>query len=172
MFTSLTAGGSALERTDAAISSLIDTWLLLRGYRRRAASAIAACRILKSRGMAHSNQIREFLITDHGVELRDVYVGPGGVLTGSARLAQEAEESTARLARAQDIERKQRELEHQRVELEARIAALRADFESREAETLALIEHQQAREARLEQERRDMAWSRKADAPANPGDQP
>ncbi len=100
LFTSLTSGGGALEQTDVAISSLIDTWLLLRdieigGERNR------GLYILKSRGMAHSNQIREFLLTDHGVELRDVYVGPSGVLTGSARLAQEAQEQAAQtIARA------------------------------------------------------------------------
>ncbi len=96
-FTSLTAGGGPLDRTDTAISSLIDTWLLSQAVesgeeRNRCLS------ILKSRGMAHSNQSREFLITDRGVVLRDVYVGPGGVLTGSARLTQEAEEEAARLA--------------------------------------------------------------------------
>ncbi len=82
-FTSLTSGGATLEHTDVFISSLIDTWLLLRdieigGERNR------GIYILKSRGMAHSNQIREFLLTDHGIVLRDVYVGMEGVLTGSA----------------------------------------------------------------------------------------
>ena len=69
--------------------------------------------ILKSRGMAHSNQIREFLLTDHGVELKDVYLGPEGVLTGSMRLAQEAREKSAALSRQQEIERRQRELRAQ-----------------------------------------------------------
>ncbi len=106
LFTSLTSGGSALEQTDIAISSLIDTWLLLRdieigGERNR------GLYILKSRGMAHSNQIREFLLTDHGVELRDVYVGPSGVLTGSARLAQEAQEQAAQTMHEQEVERRQ-----------------------------------------------------------------
>ena len=82
LFTSLTHGGDALEQSQAGISSLIDTWLLLRdielgGERNR------GMYVLKSRGMAHSNQIREFLLTDHGIELKDVYVGPEGVLTGS-----------------------------------------------------------------------------------------
>ena len=109
MFTNLTTGGSALEGTDVGISSLIDTWLLLRdiehgGERNR------GLYILKSRGMDHSNQIREFLIGRGGIELRDVYTGSDGVLTGSARLAQEARDRAAALKRAQEIERKQREL--------------------------------------------------------------
>lgn len=104
-FTSLTAGGTSLERTDVAISSLIDTWLLLRdieisGERNR------CIYVLKSRGMAHSNQIREFILTDHGVELRDVYIGPGGFLTGSARITQEASENAVLRTRKNDIEQK------------------------------------------------------------------
>ena len=77
LFTSLTSAGECLEQTEVGISSLMDTWLLLRdievdGERNR------GLYILKSRGMAHSNQIREFLLTDHGVELLDVYLGPAG----------------------------------------------------------------------------------------------
>ena len=90
-FTSLTSAGENMEITDVYISSLIDTWLLLRdieigGERNR------GLYVLKSRGMAHSNQIREFKLTNHGIELLDVYVGPEGVLTGSARLSQETKD--------------------------------------------------------------------------------
>ncbi len=170
-FTSLTSGGGPLDHTDTAISSLIDTWLLLlaidvSGERNRALS------ILKSRGMAHSNQTREFLITAQGVQLRDVYVGLGGVLTGSARLAQEAKERAAALARRQDIERQQRELERKRTLVDAQIAALRGEFAAQEAEILALIESQQQREAELTQERVEMAHSRKADDSASAGGRP
>ncbi len=96
MFTSLTSTESAIESSDVGISSLIDTWLLLRdielnGERNR------GMYVLKSRGMANSNQIREFILTDHGVKLREVYVGASGVLTGSARIAQEAHENAGLL---------------------------------------------------------------------------
>src|SRR6185312_1394551 len=89
-FTALNAEDD-LQSTALSISSLVDAWVLLRnievnGERNR------LLYVLKSRGMAHSNQIREFLLTPHGVQLRDVYLGPGGVLTGSARVAREAEE--------------------------------------------------------------------------------
>lgn len=162
MFTSLTAGGSPLEHTDTAISSLVDTWLLLvdlenNGERNR------GIYILKSRGMAHSNQIREFLITDQGIDLVDVYVGPGGVMTGSARLQQEAQEQAAKLAREQELERRQRELERKRQALEAQITALRAAFAEEEAEVQQCMAHEQRREARLLQERLEMAKSRYAD---------
>ena len=101
-FTSLTSAGDNLEITDVYISSLIDTWLLLRdieigGERNR------GLYVLKSRGMAHSNQIREFRLTNHGIELLDVYVGAEGVLTGSARLSQETKDDAEQLLRQQEI---------------------------------------------------------------------
>ncbi|MBK5963282.1 KaiC 1 [Thiocystis minor] len=170
-FTSLTSDASQLDHTDAAVSSLIDTWLLLLAIdagseRNRALS------ILKSRGMAHSNQTREFLITAQGIELRDVYTGPGGVLTGSAREAQAAAEKATRLGAQQEIERTQRLLERRRTALDAQIAALRAEFDAQEIETLAQIEREQARAGQLALERVDMAWSRRADAPEDTGGQP
>jgi len=161
LFTSLTADESALEHTDVAISSLIDTWLLLRdielsGERNR------GMYVLKSRGMAHSNQIREFIMTDHGVELREAYIGASGVLTGSARIAQEANENAELLTRKQDIERKKREIERKRKALEAQIATLHTDFESEEAEAFKMIETEQDIIKRLEQDKIEMAKSRKA----------
>jgi circadian clock protein KaiC len=161
LFTSLTLGESALESSDVGISSLIDTWLLLRdielnGERNR------GMYVLKSRGMANSNQIREFILTNHGVELREVYVGANGVLTGSARIAQEANENAEVLTRKQDVERKKREIERKRKALEAQIAALFATFESEEAEAIKMIETEQDTIKRLEQDKIEMAESRKA----------
>jgi circadian clock protein KaiC len=166
LFTSLTAGGSALEQSEVAISSLIDTWLLVKdieigGERNR------GMYILKSRGMAHSNQIREFLLTDHGVELRDVYVGERGVLTGSARLAQEAQEKAAMTTRDQEVEHRRGELERKRTALEAQIAALRAEFAVEETASLKIIGQEKAEKAQLAQERVDMGLSRKADTQQN-----
>jgi KaiC/GvpD/RAD55 family RecA-like ATPase len=123
--------------------------------------------ILKSRGMAHSNQIREFLLTDHGMELRDVYVGASGVLTGSARLAQEAQEQAGKLTLQQETEHRQLGLERKRKALEAQIAAMRAEFEAQETETLSIIGQERVRGAQLLQERMDMGLSRKADAKPN-----
>jgi len=162
MFTSITPGGSVLEQTGVAVSSLIDTWLLLRdieigGERNRTMV------ILKSRGMAHSNQIREFVLTDHGVELRDVYVGESGVLTGSARLAQEAEEEAALMIRDQEVELRRIELEQKRTTLEAQIAAMRAEFAVQEIASIKIIGQERAHEAQLVQKRVDMGLSRQAD---------
>ena len=162
LFTSLTSGESALENSDVGISSLIDTWLLLRdielnGERNR------GMYVLKSRGMANSNQIREFILTDHGVELRGVYVGASGVLTGSARIAQEALENAEVLTRKQDIERKKREIERKRKALEAQITTLHADFESEESEAVKMIETEQEFIKRLAQDKIEMAVSRKSE---------
>jgi circadian clock protein KaiC len=171
LFTSLTRGGKFLEQSEAGISSLIDTWLLLRdielgGERNR------GIYVLKSRGMAHSNQIREFLLTDHGVELKDVYVGPEGVLTGSMRLAQEAREQAAAGARRQEVERRRRDLERKRKALEAQMAALRGQVEAEEEELELLIAQEQAALDRVRQDRAELARSRKADevaeTPSNP----
>ena len=161
-FTSLTSGGNALEESGSGISSIIDTWMLLRdielgGERNR------GMYVLKSRGMAHSNQIREFLLTSNGVELRDVYVGPEGVLTGSMRLAQEAREQAVALTRQQEIERRQRDIERKRRALEAQTAALRGQFEAEQEELMRLIEQEQAAANTLESQRGRMAVSRQAD---------
>ncbi len=161
LFTNLTSGGAS-GNADLAVSSLIDTWLQLRdmeigGERNRGIS------VLKSRGMAHSNQIREFLLTDRGVDLRDVYVGPEGVLTGSARLAQEARETAVQTAHEQDVERKRIELEGKRRALEAQIAAMRADLDAQEADALSRLEQEQGRGRQLSNERLSMGVSRKAD---------
>jgi len=162
-FTSLTSVGTNIENTDVYISSLIDTWLLLRdieigGERNR------GLYVLKSRGMAHSNQIREFRLTDHGIELLDVYVGPEGVLTGSARLSQEAKDDKEQLLRKQEIRRKQLGLEHKRKAMEAHIEQLRSEFEIEESEAIKAIENDKARNEHFMQDQKKMAESRKADA--------
>jgi circadian clock protein KaiC len=118
--------------------------------------------ILKSRGMAHSNQVREFLLTDHGVELTDVYVGPEGVLTGSMRLVQEARHKAAALNRQQETERRQRDLERKRQALEVQTAAQRAQLEAEEDELKRLIAQEQAVTDRLREGREEMGRSRRA----------
>jgi circadian clock protein KaiC len=161
-FASLSTAGDVQELTDMAISSLIDTWLLLRdielgGERNR------GLYILKSRGMSHSNQIREFLLTDHGIELLDVYVGPEGVLTGSARLSQEAKNDAEQLMHQQEIERKQSGIELKRAALEAQIVVLKSEFKEEESKTLKQIQMEKATTRRFSENRKKMATSRKAD---------
>lgn len=161
LFTSLTTGGSQLERTDIFISSLIDTWILLRdielgGERNR------GIYILKSRGMAHSNQIREFLLTDHGIKLRDVYVGMEGVLTGSARQAQEAREREDSIKRSLEIDGRKNAILRKRQVMEARIAAIKAEFEAEEAESLKILATDQDKIDNIDKEQAEMAKSRKA----------
>lgn len=163
LFTSLTTGGHSLEQTEVGISSLMDTWMVLRdlesgGERNR------GMMILKSRGMAHSNQIREFRLTDHGIELQDVYVGPSGVLTGSARAQQEAKERAAEVEFRGELDRKRREFERKRAVTEAQIAALRASMEADEEEMKKIEQQEEKRETAREEQREEMARRRHADA--------
>jgi len=158
----LTSGGKSLEHTDVGISSLMDTWILLQvmeesGERNR------GLYILKSRGMEHSNQVREFILSSNGVQLRDVYVGTGGVLTGSARVAQEAKEKAEAMDRTQEIERKQRDIERKKAVIEAQIAALRTGFEAEKDELERSIAREKLHQEILVEETKTMAQTRKAD---------
>lgn len=136
VFTSLTTGAHAAQAPEDAqlgVSSLMDTWLLLRniefnGERNR------TIYLFKSRGMAHSNQVREFVLSDTGIDLVDVYVGTNRVLTGTARVAQAAVERSAAELEIQDQQRKLRQLAVKRKAIEAQIAALQAEADSEEAE--------------------------------------
>ena len=126
---------SAITRTPkpTLVSSLIDTWLVLRdveagGERNR------GLYVIKSRGMQHSNQIREFLITSNGIDLLDVYAGPDGVLTGSLRASQEARDRAASVAREQEQQRRLRALATRRAMLQAQIDALQREAGTLEAE--------------------------------------
>jgi circadian clock protein KaiC len=163
VMTSLTTGGQALEATEAGISSLIDTWLLLRdveanGERNR------AMYVLKSRGTAHSNQLREFVLTSNGVKLIEPYLGPEGVLTGSSRVAQEAKESAAMVQRREEAGRKRRAIERRMKTLDSEIAALRLEMsaESDELERIASEETQWQQQ--IATDRTTMAISRKSAA--------
>ena len=160
--TNLTSGGSALERTDVEISSIVDTWLFTRdieldGERNR------ALYVLKSRGTPHSNQLREFRVTERGIDLLDVYVGPEGVLTGSSRLSQEAREQAAALAHQQKAERMERKRAHKREALEARILALRKEFESEEDEAEASSAEDVSREKLMLENRKAIGRTRQSD---------
>ena len=163
-FTSLTAGGDSVEQTDVAISSLIDTWLLVRDLE-NAGERNRGLYILKSRGMAHSNQIREFTLTSQGIVLRDAYLGSAGVLTGSARVAQEANELALKLRRSQEVTRKQAELTAKHAAMLAQIEAIRAEFAIEETAALLQIDQSQVSEQMLTQDRVDMGVSRMTSSP-------
>jgi len=150
-FTALTAGrNKEIEETDVGISSLIDTWIFARdvelnGERNR------CIHVLKSRGMANSNQIREFLMSKEGIRLVPVYVGSGAVLTGSARATQEARERAESLLRQQTAEEQQRVLSEKRKALDAQIAELRSQFAQEEARVTLVRDQEEQRERELSQ---------------------
>jgi circadian clock protein KaiC len=165
LFTCLTGGDENLEQTEIGMSSIMDTWLLLRdielnGERDR------AIYVLKSRGMAHSNQLHEFVISPRGIELLEPYLGPEGVLTGSARIAQEARERAAAIEREQKVESRHLVLDHKRRVLEAHISGLRLEFEAEQATAERAIAQELAREERPTRNRAEMAKRRAADGPA------
>jgi circadian clock protein KaiC len=137
LFTSLSTNAAA-PQTDSQIASLADTWLLVKTTEGNG-ELNRVLYVLKSRGMAHSNQIREFLLTSHGIELADVYVGPQGVLTGSARQAQEAQEAADGTARSEDLEQRRINLERRRESVEAQAAALWRDYEDEAASVERLL---------------------------------
>ena len=169
--TMVTSRGREDESSTVSISSLVDTWLLLRnvetnGERNRLLF------VLKSRGTAHSNQVREFVLTDHGVELVEVYVGPAGVLAGSARLAQQAVERDAELRRADDLEQHLRGLRSSISERQAHLIAARDQLIAEQTEMDRIDSRERREVADTEADRASMASQRWADAAPDPDDPP
>ncbi|MCW2760563.1 MAG: hypothetical protein JWR85_764 [Marmoricola sp.] len=132
VMTTLTHGESQ-ESSEVDVSSLVDTWLLLRNHESNG-ERNRLLFVIKSRGTAHSNQVREFILTDDGAELLDVYVGPNGVLTGSERVEQISWELLAQATRADETERRRQELVQRSAAFEAQIAALQAQLTADTAE--------------------------------------
>ena len=168
-FTSLTSGGGNADQnadqSEVGISSLVDTWLILQivrsgGERNRTLT------IIKSRGMAHSNQACEYRLSDAGLELVDTYVGATGVLTGSARVAKEAEDDAAMAAASEEIARGEQERERRRRTLERQIAELREQLEADDTALQQRIQEERRRLERRAADRVAMAKSRKAFTPA------
>jgi circadian clock protein KaiC len=157
--TCLSAGGAPAEQSDFGISSIVDTWLLLRELE-AAGERNRGLYVLKSRGMAHSNQVREFTLGAEGIELVDICVGPDGVLTGSARLAQQERDRAAAAARAQELERRRGELAARQRAVEAQIAALRGEYEAHEEELERLLAAEQAQHERREHQRSELTKAR------------
>jgi circadian clock protein KaiC len=139
MFTSLNKQNENFrpDLAEESVSSLVDTWITVRdmegiGERNRGIF------IVKSRGMGHSNQVREFIITKKGIELLDVELGPNGILTGAARKSHEMKRKLSEIKLQNEISRKDREIERKRKVLEANIEALKNEFESVEEELSSL----------------------------------
>jgi len=157
LFTALTSPrNSHHEMTEEGVSSLVDTWISVRdlegvGERNRGLS------ILKARGMGHSNQVREFLVTDRGIQLLDVIIGPAGILTGASRHTQELQEKAQAATRQQELDRKDRELERKRRVLEATIANLRTEFESVEEELRQINTEETIRQEAIRKGRQHIA---------------
>ena len=162
MFTSLTQGGANLDQTELGVSSLMDSWIVLRnlengGERNR------VIYLLKARGLAHSNQVREFVLSGKGIDLVDVYTGGGEVLVGTARLAQEALEAQDAVVQTERADLRKLNLERHRRSVEAQIAALKADLAARDAEARVELAADQQRQKAMAEDRLQMARRRSAD---------
>jgi circadian clock protein KaiC len=144
MFTSLTSGEENTEQAGAGVSSLIDAWILLRNLE-QGGERTRSLYVLKARGMRHSNQIREFLLTERGADLQDVYVGPDGVLVGSARAAQEMQDRASAAASRRDVEQKKGELERKHKAFAARIAELEAVYAAEAHDLKEVIAQEEGR---------------------------
>jgi len=161
LFTSLRNDGALADGSDSGLSSLMDGWIRLtdleaNGERNR------VLYVIKARGMSHSNQIREYRVTDHGVELIDAYVGPEGVLTGTARQTQEAREKAEAARRMQQTARRRREIAARRAALERQIGELTAALDVEEEEARALLLEEEAHELVLSDQRAALAARRGA----------
>jgi circadian clock protein KaiC len=163
LFTSLTQGGHAPQQTESAMSSLMDSWLLLQDFEGNG-ERNRVLYVLKARGMAHSNQIREFLISNRGIDLVDAYIGPNGVLTGSARAAQNSLEMAAVLSSQQEAARRKREIERKRAAIERQISGLRSDYEAEAVELRRIDEQVGTSTLMLNTERAASGLRRQADA--------
>jgi circadian clock protein KaiC len=163
LFTSLTHGGHALPQSEIAMSSLMDAWLLLQDFEGNG-ERNRVLYVLKARGMAHSNQVREFLISNGGIDLVDAYIGPSGVLTGASRVAQAAREKAEAIANGQEAARRKRDLERKRAILEQQIVGLRSEYESEVGELRRLNEQFGTRTRTLTAERTELARLRQVDA--------
>jgi circadian clock protein KaiC len=162
MFTSLTSAGTELEDSEVGVSSLMDAWLLVKniesnGERNR------GLYILKARGIAHSNQVREFVVTDRGIELVDAYIGAEGVLMGSARSSQLARESAAQVERRLATEQKERELRRKQQLYEAQFLALQGQYETEREAILRELDEAKQREQVIADQRLEIARLRHAD---------
>lgn len=163
LFTTLVAGGQAAPGREVGVSSLMDTWIDLERLE-TVGEQSRLIRIIKSRGMAHSNQVREFLITESGIEVVDVYAGPSGMLTGTARAAEEARLKEEQRRRLREVEWKRRELQQRQAALEAEIAALQAELEKSRGDLKHVTAEAEAHEQHLLEQLANQAELRRSDA--------
>jgi circadian clock protein KaiC len=159
IFTSLTSSNDRVTQSDFGLSSLMDTWIFLLDIERNG-ERNRGLYVLKSRGMSHSNQIREYLVTDKGVALVEAYLGVDGVLTGSARLSKETQDRVAAQQQREEIARRRREIANRRAAAERQIAELHAEIEAQEAEAVRLAAQDEQRETVLEADLAAMGASR------------
>lgn len=133
------------------VSSLADTWLNLSNHE-LAGERNRVIVVLKSRGTPHSNQLREFVLSDDGIKIVDAYAGEGGLLMGTARLEAQTRARAADQERGEALEADRRRVQARRTAVEAQIAALEAELETDLAAAGANIDERERRQAQLEED--------------------
>ena len=164
LLTALTPADETVEQTSVGVSSLVDSWIILQNLE-QGGERTRGLFILKSRGMTHSNQVRELIITDHGVELEEIEIGPAGAVIGSARIAQQAQERAAAVISDQEVRHKEDLLTRKRIELKARIAELESAYASETHDIEQAITREKARQGVLVSGRASLARFREQQTP-------
>ena len=161
VFTTLRGDGSLVKEDDLGVSSLMDAWVKLQNMEANG-ERTRTLYVIKARGMSHSNQVREFLMSSNGIRLVDAYIGPAGVLTGTARMVQEAREMAETQRRLHETERRIREVARRRSAIERQMEELRASLEATEDEEEHLRVEDGLREADRARERQELTARRSA----------
>jgi circadian clock protein KaiC len=161
VFTTLRGDGSLMRDDDLGVSSLMDAWIKLQNLEANG-ERTRTLYVMKARGMSHSNQIREFLMSTGGIRLVDAYIGAAGVLTGTARLIQETQEKAVSELRLRETERSLRDVARRRSAIERQIEELRAGLDAAQDEEERLRAEDRLRAARVEAERQELTARRSA----------
>jgi len=141
----------------------MDTWISLRNFESNG-ERTRGLYVLKSRGMSHSNQVREFVLSDEGIRLVDVYVGPDGIVTGTSRELQQVKDKALCEVQREDINSKLRELDRKRDLLAAKIAAMQAEFDAEQESMKRGLAQQEARNLAAARDRATIENARQGSA--------
>jgi circadian clock protein KaiC len=161
VFTHLMHGQDSVVQTDAGLSSIMDAWILLLN-REVNGEFNRELYLLKARGLSHSNQVREFVMSDDGIKLVPPYLGENGALTGSARKNEEAKSRQAEMRRNADMSRAQQQIQQKRRRAKAQMEALQAELDADEIELNAMMRNEDDYRRQTADDRIEMERSRKS----------
>ena len=155
VFTALSSDGEYSEHADVQLSSIADTWIVVRimDYKGERNNVM---QLMKSRGMSHSRQMKEMYFTGNGLKLQNVYQGPEGVLTGAARIGQEKYEKLKEARNVIEIDKNRKKIERKKSLLEASIEALKHEYEEELEALHAAIEEAEEQNSKIKETRKEI----------------